>query len=362
MDDRNAYHDTIVIGGGQAGLVTSYYLKQRGIDFTILDAGERTGDAWRKRWDSLRLFTPARYNELPGMPFPATADTFPTKDQMADYLESYAARFELPVQLGVRVDRLTKVGKLFSATASGRTFEAENVVVAMSSYQVPWVPEFAPQLDPGIVQMHSSDYRNPSQLQDGPILVVGAANSGAEIGLEVAGEHPTWLSGRDVGEEPFRIETPIARRLLIPFVLRFLFHRVFTVDTPIGRRMRPDVLNHGLPLVRVKPSDLIAAGIERVPRTTGVQDGRPVVGDGRVLDAANVIWCTGFRPGFSWIDLPIFGGEEERREPEHERGIVHDVPGLYFVGLLFLYAVSSALVLGVARDAEYVVEHLASRR
>ena len=362
MSNRNGYHNTIVIGGGQAGLVTGYYLKQRGTDFTILDASERIGDAWRKRWDSLRLFTPARYNELPGMPFPATADTFPKKDQMADYLESYAARFELPVQSGVRVDRLAKTGELFLVAAGEQRLEAANVVVAMGTFQDAWVPDFAPELDPGILQMHSSDYRNLSQLRDGPVLVVGAGNSGAEIGLEVAGEHPMWLSGRNVGEVPFRIETAVARRFWIPFVLRFLFHHVFTVDTPIGRRMRPQVLAHSLPLVRVKSRDLTAVGIERVPRTTGVRDGLPVVGDGRMLEPANVIWCTGFRPGFSWIDLPIFGGEKEPREPEHERGFVADVPGLYFVGLFFLYAVSSGLVLGLARDAKYVVEHLASRR
>jgi putative flavoprotein involved in K+ transport len=222
------------------------------------------------------------------------------------------------------------------------------------------VPPIARELDPGIVQMHSSEYRNPSQLQDGDVLVVGAGNSGAEIGLEVAQQHTTWLSGRNVGHVPFRIESALGLYLGVPFVLRFLFHRVLTVDTPIGRKMRPKMLSQGGPLVRTKPEDLAAAGVQRVPRMVDIQGGRPVVGDGRVLDVANVIWATGFRHGFSWIDLPIFDSENAK-QPRHERGIVPGVPGLYFVGLFFLYALSSSLLAGVGRDAEYVVEHLASR-
>lgn len=353
--------ETIVIGGGQAGLATGYYLQEQGRDFIILDAGKRIGDSWRKRWDSLRLFTPARYCGLPGMPFPAPAHTFPAKDETADYLEAYAAHFELPVQLGVRVDLLAREGERFLVTAGEQRFEADNVVVAMSTYQVPWVPPFAQELDSNIVQMHSSEYRNPSQLQDGGVLIVGAGNSGVEIALEVAREHPTWVSGRDVGHIPFRIETAAARHLFVPLVLRIIFHRVLSLGTPIGRKMRPKLLSQGGPLVRVKPSDLTNAGIERVPKTVGVQDGLPVVGDGRVLDVTNVIWCTGFRPNFSWIDLPIFGGKEKPKEPRHDRGIVADVPGLYFVGLFFLYALSSSLLNGVGRDAERIVEHIASR-
>jgi putative flavoprotein involved in K+ transport len=353
--------ETIVIGGGQAGLATGYYLQEQGRDFVILDASERIGHAWRNRWDSLRLFTPARYCRLPGMPFPAPDHTFPTKDETADYLEAYAAHFELPVQLGGRVDSLAREGEQFLVTAGERCFVADNVVVAMSTYQVPWVPPFAQELDSNIVQMHSSEYRNPSQLQDGGVLIVGAGNSGAENTLEVAREHPTWVSGRDVGHIPFRIETAAARHLFVPLVLRIIFHRVLSLGTPIGRKMRPKLLSQGGPLVRVKPQDLTAAGIERLPKTVGVRDGLPVVEGGRVLDVANVIWCTGFRPNFSWIGLPIFGDEERPKEPRHDRGIVPDVPGLYFVGLFFLYALSSSLLTGVGRDAKRIVEHIATR-
>ncbi|EMA43540.1 MULTISPECIES: flavin-containing monooxygenase [Halococcus] len=354
-------HDTVVIGGGQAGLVTGYYLQQHDEDFVILDAGDRVGDPWRARWDSLRVFTPARYSRLPGMTYLGSPHAFPTKDEVADYLETYAERFDLPVELGVRVDGLERSSDGFLVSAGDRQFEADNVVVAMASYQVPKVPEFASELSDDVVQLHTRDYRNPDQLQDGPVLVVGAGNSGAEIALDVATGHETWLSGRDVGHVPFDVDSWFGRHLGIPFVMRVLFHRVLTTGTPIGRRKRSQMLSQGIQLVRVKPRDLAAAGVERVPRTTGVRDGRPVVGDDDVLDVANVIWCTGFRPNFSWIELPIFDGKGQPKEPVHVRGVVPDQPGLYFVGLFFLYAATSGLFTGVGRDAEYVVDHLTSK-
>jgi putative flavoprotein involved in K+ transport len=196
--------ETIVIGGGQSGLAAGYHLTRQARPFMILDANERIGDSWRKRWDSLRVFTPARLDGLPGMPFPAPASSFPTKDEVADYLAAYAARFDLPVRTGVRVDRLSRFGDRFVVTSGDRRFEADNVVVAPGAYHNPRVPVFAPELDPAIVQLHSSEYRNPSQLQGGGVLVVGAGNSGAEIALEVSRGHRTWLSGRDTGHEPAR--------------------------------------------------------------------------------------------------------------------------------------------------------------
>ncbi len=361
MSDAMQRYDTVVIGGGQAGLTTGYYLKQQGRDFVILDGAERIGDAWRNRWDSLRVFTPARYNGLPGLPFPAHPHAYPTKDEVADYLEAYASHFDLPVQQPVWVERLVREGERYLVIAGERCLEASNVVVAMSTYQEPKIPPFAHELDPGITQLHSSEYRNPSQLQAGGVLIVGAGNSGAEIGLEVARTHPTWVSGRSVGHIPFRIETAAAQHFLVPLVLRVIFHRLLSLKTPMGRKARPIMMTRAGPLVRVKPSDLLAAGIERLPRMVGVQDGMPVVGEGRRLDVANVIWCTGFRPNFSWIDLPIFNGAEHPKEPQHRRGIVPDMPGLYFVGLFFIYALSSSLISGVSRDAQYVVDHIATR-
>lgn len=349
--------DTVVIGGGQAGLSVGYYLARQGRSFVILDANERIGDAWRNRWDSLLLFTPARMNGLPGMAFPARGDAFVTKDEMADFLEAYATRFGLPVRTAVRVDRLSKEGDRFVLTAGDRRFKADNVVVAMANYQAPRVPPFAKDLDPSIVQLHGYEYRNPSQLQDGGVLVVGAGNSGAEIAIEIIKSHATWMAGKESAHVPFRIETFLARHLLIRLV-RFAGHHVLTVRTPIGRKVRPKILAKAAPLVRVKPKDLVAAGIERVGRVVGVRNGLPVTEDQGVIEVANVIWCTGFRPGFSWIDLPILG---DRQEPLHERGVVTKEPGLYFVGLHFLYSMSSDTITGVPRDAERIVKHLASR-
>jgi putative flavoprotein involved in K+ transport len=231
----------------------------------------------------------------------------------------------------------------------------------MGTFQVPWTPSFAAELDPHIVQLHSADYRNPDQLQEGPVLIVGAGNSGSEVGMEVARHHQTWLSGRHVGHVPFRIERRIAHWLLIPLVIRVLYHRVLSVDTPIGRKKRPEMLGKGGPLVRVKPADLEAAGIQRLPKMAGVQDGLPVMEDGQVVDAANVIWCTGFKPSFAWIDLPVFGGNKEPKEPVHERGIVSSEPGLYFVGLFFQSSMTSSLLTGVGKDAKYIAEAIAAR-
>ena len=276
---------------------------------------------------------------------------------MADYLEAYAVSFELPVQTGVRVDSLSKKDGRFVITAGDLRFEAKKVVVAMSNWQKPWLPLFTRELDPSIVQLHSSEYRNPSQLRDGGVLIVGAGNSGAEIALEVARGHPVWLSGRDTGDIPFHIGSLPYRLILARRVGRVLFHRVLTVNTPIGRKMRLKLLSKGQPLVRVKPQDLAAAGIQRVSRVVGVLDGLPVLEDGRVLDVASAIWCTGFHPGFSWIDLPVFG----KKEPIHERGMVTSEPGLYFVGLSFLIAASSSMIHGVGRDAEYVVDAIQTR-
>ena len=351
------HFDTIVIGGGQAGLATGYYLKRHGRDFLILDANAHIGDSWRTRWDSLRLFTPARYSGLPGMPFPAPAHSLPSKDEMADYLEAYAARFALPIRTGVTVNRLSKQGDRFVVEAGSLRFEADSVVVATGAYHAPRIPAFASELDSAVVQMHSSQYRRPSQLRDGGVLVVGAANSGAEIALEVSRAHQTWLSGRHPGSEPTRPGSA-ADRLMTPLIW-FVFSHVLTVNTPIGRKAAAQLRSHGIPLARVRPDDLLAAGVERVhARTVGVQDRLPVLADGRILDVANVIWCTGFSPGFEWIDLPIFGHDGE---PIHERGVVTSHSGLYFVGLFFQSAVISSLIGGVSRDAEYVAQRIARR-
>jgi putative flavoprotein involved in K+ transport len=352
----NESYETIIVGGSQAGLSVAYHLQRCGRPFLILEANDRVGDAWRSRWDSLRLFTPAKIDGLDGMRFPASGNHKPTKDEMAHYLDAYAARFEFPVRTGVRVSHVSKDDGRFVVEAGGKRLEADNVVVATGSCQVPCVPPYARNLDPGIVQLHSSRYRNPSQLQPGGVLVVGVGNSGAEIAVEVARTHPTWLAGKERGHVPFDIDGFSARFLV--YGLRIAEHHVLSRGNPIGRRVTPPLVARGKPLVRVKPKQIVAAGITRVPRLAGVRDGLPLLEDGRTVDVRTVVWCTGFRLDFSWIDPPVF---DDAGAPRHERGIIPNEPGLYFMGLPFQYAATSELVPGVGRDAAYLARHIASR-
>lgn len=353
----NERHDVVVIGAGQSGLAAGYHLKRRGIDFVILDTNERIGDNWRTRYDSLRLYSPAKYDGLPGMPFPLSRNAFPTGHQMADYLENYARRVDLPVRGGIAVERLRAADgerRGFVLTADDRRIEADQVVVATGPFRRPHVPEFASQLDPGIRQIHSADYRNLAQLRDGAVLVVGVSHSGADLALEAAGGHRTFLSGRSHGQLPFSVDS---RRGRIAWpVMRFVASNVLTLRTPIGRKMAPEVRKGGGPLLRVRRSDLLRAGVEWIEaRTVGVRDGKPLLAGGQVLDVANIIWCTGFRPDYGWIELPILG---EDGWPIQERGVANTIAGLYFLGIPFLSGFTSMLVLGAGRDAAYVVDHL----
>jgi putative flavoprotein involved in K+ transport len=354
----NEHYETVIIGAGQAGLSAGYHLARLGRRFVILDANRRIGDNWRSHWDSLRVHSPAKYDSLPGMPFPAPRWSYPTKDEVADYLAAYAERFRLPIHSGVQVDRVWKQGNWYVIESGDRRYEADNVVVATGTFgRTPSIPQFASELDPGIRQLHSAEYKNPSQLQDGPVLVVGASHSGADVAYEVAAGHRTILCGRDTGQLPFRIDSRVAR-VALP-VLFFLWSRVVTIHTPIGRKERTHVRFHGGPLLRVKPADLAAAGVRRVTaRMAGVRDGRPVLDGGEVLDVRNVVWCTGFRQDFGWLDIPVIGADGW---PDEECGIVAASPGLYFCGLSFQRAFSSMLIGGAGRDAEIVAEHIAGR-
>jgi putative flavoprotein involved in K+ transport len=350
---------TVVVGGSQAGLAAGYYLSRRDLPFVIIDEHERVGDAWRSRWDSLRLFTPGRYNALPGMPFPGSTFSYPTKDELAHYLEAYARRFELPVRTGVKAQKLRKVRARFEIACGNETWWSENVILATGAFARPRIPAFALELDERIVQFHSKEYRNPSQVQNGGVLVVGAGNSGAEIAIELARDHQTWLSGRDTGQEPTRAGS-LPDRLVTPFMW-FMATQVLKVDNPVGRKARDYFLDppRGIPLGRTRRKDFATAGVERVPRMTAVRNGYPALEDGRVLDVSNVVWCTGFSPDYDWVDLPL---PTRYGAPVHTRGVVQSCAGLYLLGLPFLYALSSVLVGGVARDAAYIVEHIASRK
>jgi putative flavoprotein involved in K+ transport len=262
----------------------------------------------------------------------------------------------LPIRNGIRVENVTRQDDTYVVTTNQGTLRASNVVVAMANYQVPKTPAFARDLGPDVIQMHSSQYRNPEQLQEGDALVVGMGNSGADIAVEVAGTHRTLASGTETGHVPFRLEGRFGKWIGVRLV-RFAAVNVLNTATTIGRKARPKMLGKAAPLVRVKPKDLIAAGVDRVPRIGGVTNGLPTTEDGRVLDVRNVIWCTGFQAGFSWIDLPVF----DEGKPRHDRGVVQDHPGLYFVGLFFLHSLWSETLTGMQTDARYVVRHLVDR-
>jgi putative flavoprotein involved in K+ transport len=341
--------DVVVIGAGQAGLATGYYLKQSGTDFVILDGATQVGASWARRWNSLRLFTPAQYDGLPGLPFPGAQGTFPTKDEMAAYLRRYAAELELPVELGKPVRALRKCANGYVVDHEGGAITARAVVVATGASAVPRRPACAASLDPAIQQMHSSAYRGPSDIPDGDVLVVGGGTSGVEIAIELAATHRVSLAGR---------LTPKIPDFLLEFaggaVWWWFITHVLTIRTPIGRRVRRAILaGSGAPLIRTGAHALDAAGVTRVPRVAGVELGRPVLADGHAMDVRSVVWATGFRPDFSWIDFDV-------TDPSGWLGSVRGVSmksaNLYCVGLQFQFGLTSALVGGVGRDAAWVSE------
>ncbi len=348
---RVEQYDLVVIGGGQAGLSAGYWLQKQDLDFLIVDADARVGDVWRKRWDSLQLFTPAKYSGLPGLQFPGDPYHLPRREAVADYLEWYADVFALPTRMSTRVESVRREGNAFRIATSGSTLVADNVIIATGPFQTPRVPAFAAQLDPAIVQLHSSQYRRPSQLPAGNVLVVGAGNSGAQISLELAETRGTVLAGRAVGS--------MRRRVLGRDVFDWLYLTVMrpSGDSFLGRRIRKNVLNGTDALIGMTEADLVRGGVRRTGRVTGVANGKPQLDSGEVLDVAAIVWATGFTPDYSWIDAPVFGAGGH---PVHRRGVT-SVPGLYFLGQRFQNKLNSSLIGGVGADAQYLAEQVAIR-
>jgi putative flavoprotein involved in K+ transport len=341
-------YDTIIIGAGQAGLAVGHHLAARDADFVIVTGESRIGDSWRKRWDSLRLFTPASHSGLPGMPFPAPAAHLPDKDEVADYLERYAERFDLPVRLNTRVESLERVGDRWVIATSTGLLEANAVVVATGAFQRPRVPAVGARLSPNILQLHSSDYRNPLLLPEGPVLVVGAGNSGAQIALELARFRKVWLAGRNTGHLPRRL----LGRDLFDWVWPIMSRA--TAETRLGRRLR-ERTRRGDALIGIPERSLMSSGVRRVGRVEEERGGMPVA-DGAVLEPRVVIWCTGYEPNFRWIQAT---GLESGGVPRHARGVAADARGLYFAGLRFQHSLTSSLIGGVGTDAAYIAQSIA---
>jgi putative flavoprotein involved in K+ transport len=346
-------YETVVIGGGQAGLAVGHHLAKRDVDFVILSDEARIGDNWRRRWDSLRLFTPARYSGLPGMHFPAPPNHLADKDEVADYLERYVDRFDLPVRVDTRVRRVTWDGEryLISVGEDAALLEADNVIVATGAFQRPFIPGVAARLSSSIQQLHSSEYRNPFTLAEGAVLVVGGGNSGAQIALELSRYRKVWLAGRDTGHVPRRVLGRDIFQWIWPLLQRA------TLETRVGRRMRARTRTGGDALIGIPEREIRNAGVIRVGRVDAERGGQPVCG-GDVLDPQAIVWCTGFAPEYSWIDRPVFGADGF---PRHVRGVVPDAPGLFFLGLRFQHRMSSSLIGGVGDDAEFIARQVALR-
>jgi putative flavoprotein involved in K+ transport len=344
MSNRNAAEsiDTVIVGAGQAGLAMGRELARRGSDFVILDERATVGDVWRERWDSLRLFTPAVHSALPGMPFPGPAGNFLTRTEVADYFAAYAAQFGLPVRQGTTVAHVSANSDGFLLDTTAGTLAARRIVIATGSNQHPMIPGFSRELDPGIAQLHSADYRSPTSIGSGPVLVVGAGTSGTQLAIELAGSHSVTIAGRPT------VHVPDAVLRWAPGAYWAFANSVLTRSTPIGRKVAGVFHDRGAPLINVSVKDLDRAGVRRVGRIEGVASGVPTLEGGGPIEARTVLWATGYRPDFSWIDGIMV---DDHGWPITRCGVAEEVPGLYFLGLPFQYALTSGLIGGVGRDA-----------
>ncbi|MFO7934726.1 MAG: NAD(P)/FAD-dependent oxidoreductase [Bacteroidales bacterium] len=335
------------MGAGQSGLAAAYYLKKANEDFIILEIEDQAGSSWRNRWDSLRLFTPAQHDSLPGFPFPSARGTLPTKNEMADYLSDYIEKYSLPDEFGTKVIELDKTKEGYLILTSKGNINADNVIVATGTNPYAYIPAFAAELDKNIVQIHSSDYKNPLLFPAQDTLVVGAGTSGMEIAIELSKSRPTMISGKG---------TPHIPDLALLGTLYCLFiHYILTVSTPIGRKVGPKILNGGAPLISVSMREVEKAGISQLPRLKGVHKGLPLLDDEQTLTVTSIVWATGYRPDFSWIKFEV---TDRTGWPKNKRGVSSEYRGLYFVGMVFQFGLTSGLVGGVGRDTKFVVDHL----
>lgn len=342
--------DVVVVGGGQAGLAMGYFLAQQGCSFTILDAAEEPAAAWRQRWDSLRLFTPARYSALPGLAFSGDPDRYPTRDEVAGYLTDYAAHFQLPVELDSRVHSLRRVEHAYVVDLADRSYEAEQVVVAPGPFQAPRVPPIGERLSTTVTQLHSTDYRSPGAIPPGRVLVVGGGNTGFQIAEELSASHEVHLS---IGSR----QTPLPQRILGRDLFWYLEGTGLmrkTKDSRVGRRMagRETLIGSSPGLLRRRNVVTLHGRAVAANRST------VRFADGSAVDVGTVIWATGFGADLSWIDVPVF---DDMGNLVHARGLTES-PGLYFLGLTWQHTRGSALLGWVKDDAEYLAQQISAFR
>jgi putative flavoprotein involved in K+ transport len=347
-DGAHGRLEVAVIGGSQAGLAMGYYLAQQGRRFVILERGGSVAPAWRERWDSLKLFTPRGYSALPGLPFPGDPDDYPIRDEVITYLEQYAETFELPIELNGNVRRLSREEGRFVLDVDGRTTTADQVVVATGPFQTPYIPKLTQDLDSDVWQAHSTGYRRPSDVPEGTVLVVGGGNTGFQIAKELSATHKVILS---VGSKQKPLPQRVAGRDLFWWLTKTrLIHK--TVESRIGQRLKDRDT-----LIGSSPRELKKRyAVELKPRASAASGRTMRFEDGSELEVDSVIWATGYRSDYSWIDLPIFDEDGRLR---HRRGVT-EVPGLHFLGLTWQWTRGSALIGWVKDDAEFIAERIAA--
>lgn len=334
--------DTIIIGAGQAGLSMGYILREQGKDFIILETHSSIGTSWQERYDSLTLFTPRRYSSLPGLPFPGAPEGFPTRDETVTYLRTYATSFSLPIHTQTQVTRLTKEQHLFLLETTQGPYQARNVIVATGPFQKPHIPAFATNLAQSVFQVHAADYRKPSQLPEGPLLIVGAGNSGAQIAVECARNRTVYLAtAHRLRLLPLRL----FGRSIFWFAERLGLIEART-NTPAGRLMkaRQD------PIFEPALSPLLRSGrVIKKPRAIGAQEDTISFADGTTITVSGVIWATGYISDYQWINIPE--ALDPNGQPVHHLG-QSPISGLMYLGLAFQTSRGSALLGWVGKDAQ----------
>lgn len=342
-------YDVIIIGAGQAGLAIAFYLQRANLNFILIDAHSKVGDSWRKRWDSLVLFSPVDYNHLPGMPFPRKSNEFPTKDEMAHYLDSYVKHYRFPIRLNEKVYEVIRDQRLFTIKTTKGVYKTHQVVVATGAFQTPFVPPFAKNAVKAVFQIHSSSYTNPSQITDDPALVVGTGNSGVQIALELARTRPVLLSG----PEPRSVPRQILGKDLYWWYYALGISNI-TKYSLLGRLMMGNEKKKGEPIIGNALNRLKSfPNVHRMPHVVGVEGMTVLFRGGLRVKVKNIIWCTGFQNNYPWIKLDVFCQDGR---PIEQRGVVRKIPGLYFIGLNWLYRMNSGQVGGVGRDARFLAQ------